>query len=82
MIEQNRRNPSRHIEKMSGDGILLDNLLGHIRHSITSNRLDVTVFQGRLDRAVNPPHEKWVALRNLDRLPVTAITRKALCLKH
>ena len=63
------------------DGIRLGSLLGHVRHTITTNKLHVAVCTAKVDRRVVAPRERWVSLRNIDRLPITTITRKALRLK-
>ena len=62
----------------SEDGIVYGPLSGHVRHSITTNRLEVAVYRAELHRQARRKTEKWVALTELDRLPVTTITRKAL----
>ena len=63
---------------MSRDGILLGTLLGRVRHTITNNRLDVSVFRASLEGPAGRPLGKWVSLRQIHRLPVTTLTRKAL----
>jgi A/G-specific adenine glycosylase len=65
-------------EAMSERGITLRTLLGRVRHTITTNKLEVSVFQASLVRVAQPRIEKWVSLRQINRLPVTTITRKAL----
>ncbi|MBI4463128.1 MAG: A/G-specific adenine glycosylase [Acidobacteria bacterium] len=59
-------------------GIRLNRRVGRFQHSITSNRLEVTVFTASVDRASNSGQRKWVPLEQVHRLPVTTITRKAL----
>jgi A/G-specific adenine glycosylase len=60
------------------DGIVYGPLAGHVRHSITTNRLEVAVYRAILRRPARRKTEKWVAPREMERLPVTTITRKAL----
>ena len=60
------------------DGIVYGPLAGHVRHSITTNKLEVAVYRATLRRAARRKTEKWVAPPELERLPVTTITRKAL----
>jgi adenine-specific DNA glycosylase len=75
---ENRDSLRSQREGGSTDGILLDRLLGRVRHTITSNRLEVAVFSGRMNRRMARSREKWIALGELARLPITTITRKAL----
>ena len=75
---RNRRPGTGNRNERAMDGILLDRLLGHVRHSITSSRLEVAVFEGRLGRGALLPGQKWIALSQVRRLPITTITRKAL----
>ena len=60
------------------DGIVPVSLLGHVRHTITNNKIGVTVFLAQLRRPAVPPLERWVTRHNIPRIPVTTITRKAL----
>jgi A/G-specific adenine glycosylase len=60
------------------DGIVYGPLAGRVRHTITSNRIEVAIYRATLRRPARRKTEKWVALPELDRLPVTTITRKAL----
>ena len=60
------------------DGIVLGKLLGRVRHSITTNRLEIRVHAARLRRRAKAPGSRWVLPREMDLLPVTTITRKAL----
>ena len=62
----------------NGNGVHLDHCLGHFRHSITSNRLEVAVFAARADSALPLRKQKWASLDRFLRLPVTTVTRKAL----
>ena len=59
-------------------GIVYGPLAGHVRHTITSNRIEVAVYRAKLGRPARRKTEKWVALQEMERLPVTTITRKAL----
>lgn len=61
-----------------GSGIRLGALLGRVRHTITCNRICVAVFHATLTRRPKPDIEKWVPLPDIERVPVTTITRKAL----
>ncbi len=61
-----------------GSGILLGSLVGHLRHTITSNKLDIAVYRAELNRPLRRATERWVGLAEIERLPVTTITRKAL----
>ena len=63
---------------MSEYGLVLGSLLGHVRHTITSNKLDVSVFRASLSLPAVRSLGKWVSLGQIHRLPVTTITRKAL----
>ena len=54
-------------ETMSEHGIVLGTLLGHVRHTITTNKLDVSVFQANLARLARPRIEKWVSRREIER---------------
>jgi len=65
-------------QPLSEDGILLEKLLGRVRHTITTNKLEISVFRARLKRRASSSLGKWVSLGEMDRLPVTTITRKAL----
>jgi len=63
------------------DSIVLEKLVGRVRHTITSNQLEITVHEGRFRRRALPPRARWVLPRRMDRLPVTTVTRKALLLR-
>ena len=71
----NRENRSNRKE-----GIILGDLLGDVRHSITSNRIEVAVYEGRLARPPMARRERWVRLDQIEQIPITTITRKALAL--
>jgi len=60
------------------DGIVYGPLAGHVRHSITTNRLEVAIYRATLRRPARRKTERWVAPAEMSRLPVTTITRKAL----
>ena len=62
------------------DGVILGGLLGRLRHSITTNQIEVTVYEGRLARRPKVRQERWARLDQIERLPITTITRKALAL--
>jgi A/G-specific adenine glycosylase len=62
------------------DGIALGELLGRVRHSITSNQFEINVRSGRLKYPTPPPRARWVLPGRTGRLPITTITRKALLL--
>lgn len=62
------------------NGMVLENLLGHVKHSIVTNRLEVAVYQARLAPRAPAPDGKWVSLSQVSRFPITTITRKALAL--
>ncbi len=76
------RHRNRHQSKEPRNGFRLGSLLGHVQHTITTNKLHVAVYSARMDRRVVAPRERWVSLRQMNRLPVTTITRKALRLKR
>ncbi|MCH7977983.1 MAG: A/G-specific adenine glycosylase [Acidobacteria bacterium] len=76
------RHQNLHRNEEPRNGIRLGSLLGHVQHTITSNRLHVAVYAARMDRRVVVPRERWVSLRQMNQLPVTTITRKALRLRH
>ena len=63
------------------EGIILGGLLGRLRHSITTNRIEVAVYEGRLARRPLARTEKWARLDQIEYLPITTITRKALALQ-
>ena len=65
-------------DPLSEDGIQMDELLGNVQHTITTNQLSVAVYRATLQRPANPPLERWVPVRRIHLLPVTTITRKAL----
>jgi A/G-specific adenine glycosylase len=50
--------------------------LGRIRHSITHHRYELLVISGTLSRS--PRGYRWFALEELERIPVSTVTRKAL----
>ena len=58
--------------------IVLEELLGRVRHTITSNLLEVSVHAARLERGATLAGSRWVLPRDMGRLPLTTITRKAL----
>jgi A/G-specific adenine glycosylase len=60
------------------DGVILEKFLGRVRHTITSNVLEIRVHAARLERKAMPAGSRWVPPQEMDRLPVTTITRKAL----
>jgi len=60
------------------EGIVLRQRIGRVRHAITTNRLDITVHAARLQSGVQLSGSRWVATKDLDRHPITTITRKAL----
>ena len=60
--------------------IVLEGLLRRVRHSITTNQLEIAVHAGRLKRGAKLASSRWVLPRQMDRLPVTTVTRKALVL--
>jgi len=64
----------------AGKGILPGNLLGRVRHTITSNQFEVCVYEGRRMSRSLLPRARWVLPERMDRLPVTTIARKALAL--
>jgi A/G-specific adenine glycosylase len=65
-------------DRAAQDGIVYGPLAGHVRHTITTNRLGIAVYRATLRRPARRKTEKWVALPEMERLPVTTITRKAL----
>jgi A/G-specific adenine glycosylase len=65
-------------DPLLGQHIVPLSLLGRIRHTITTNKIEVAVFYAKLARPVAPPDEQWTTLRQMDGIPVTTITRKAL----
>ncbi|MBI4443559.1 MAG: A/G-specific adenine glycosylase [Acidobacteria bacterium] len=62
----------------NGNGLHLGRCMGHFRHSITSNRLEVAVFAAHVDSALPLRKHKWASLDRFHRLPVTTVTRKAV----
>ena len=64
------------------DGIVLEELLGRVRHTITSNLVEISVHAARLERGTALAGSRWVLPRDMDRLPVTTITRKALACRQ
>jgi len=73
--------PALGSHRIAPDGIVLEELLGRVRHSITSNQLEINVHAGRYQRPILPPRARWILPRHMARLPVTTITRKALSLR-
>jgi A/G-specific adenine glycosylase len=67
-----------HPADIAQDGISNGPLAGHVRHTITNNRIEVAVYHSVLRRPARRNSERWVALTELEQLPVTTITRKAL----
>ena len=61
-------------------GILAEEHLGTVRHSITENRLRIDVYRGALRERQKLPKGRWVARGELSTLPITTISRKALAL--
>ena len=58
--------------------IVLGQRIGRVRHAITTSRFDITVHAARLQSGVKLSGSRWVAAKDLDRHPITTITRKAL----
>jgi A/G-specific adenine glycosylase len=58
--------------------ILLKERTGQVRHSITTNQLKIHVHAAELTSEVTPAGWRWFSARDMERLPVTTITRKAL----
>ncbi len=71
-------NEAPRAKSMSECEFAAGSLLGHIRHTITSNKLEVSVFRASLKRPAAGASGKWVSLGRMPHLPVTTITRKAL----
>jgi A/G-specific adenine glycosylase len=67
-------------EKAALPGLVLQGRLGTVRHSITENRLEVTVFGASLRSKRTAGNGRWVPASALNRLPVTTIARKAIAL--
>jgi A/G-specific adenine glycosylase len=61
-------------------GILLGKRIGMVRHTITENRINVSVFSATLQGKKAFPSGRWIAPGDLASLPVTTISRKALAL--
>jgi A/G-specific adenine glycosylase len=59
-------------------GLSLQNRLGIVRHSITKNRLEVTVFRASVRRSRYNALWRWHPTGKLGKLPITTITQKAL----
>ncbi len=57
-------------------GARLEGQLIELRHSITRHDYRIEVVRARLSRV--PPGCRWTRIRELDRLPLTTVTRKAL----
>lgn len=79
-VRENR--PSRKDRTNRKDGIILGELVGRLRHSITTNQIEVAVYEARLARRSKARQEKWARLDQIEHLPVTTITRKALALQE
>jgi A/G-specific adenine glycosylase len=63
--------------RLPREAVVLEELLGRVRHTITSNLLEIGVHAARLKRGAQPAGSRWVLPKEMDRLPVTTITRKA-----
>jgi A/G-specific adenine glycosylase len=59
-------------------GALIGRKLGEFRHSITNHVYTVGVVEARVARA--PLGFAWLAVRDLDRMPLSTIARKALAI--
>ena len=59
-------------------GLVLEKRLGTVRHSITGNRLEITVFGASVRALRHSAHRRWAATDEFRNLPITTITRKAL----
>jgi A/G-specific adenine glycosylase len=53
-------------------------LLGRVRHTITTNLLDISVHAATLKNGARLPGARWLAPREMDQLAVTTVTRKAV----
>jgi len=62
------------------DAIVVERLLGRVRHTITVNALEISVHAARLQPGAKLAGSRWVLPSRLGRLPVTTVTRKALSL--
>jgi A/G-specific adenine glycosylase len=51
--------------------------LGSVRHSITTNRLEVAVFEASLCAGRPPRSYRWIDASEMDGQPLTTVTRKA-----
>lgn len=78
MWESKGSMPPLDAHRIPTDGIVLGELLGRVRHTITTNRLEISVRAGRLKRGAKVRGARWVLPREMNGLPVTTITRKAL----
>lgn len=63
---------------ISGDKVVLQERLGRVRHTITTNRFEISVHAARLKPGAKLAGSRWVLPREMHHLPVTTITRKAL----
>jgi len=79
--EEGRNAPHLDSHPIPKDWIVLEELVGHVRHTITSNQLEVSVHAGRLQHPTLPPRARWILPTGMAQLPITTITRKALLLE-
>jgi A/G-specific adenine glycosylase len=64
-------------------GARLGERLGQFRHSITNHNYTVGVVEARVARVARAPRAfAWVAEQDLDRMPLSTMTRKALALRE
>jgi A/G-specific adenine glycosylase len=61
-------------------GLSLEQRLGTVRHSITDNRLVISVFGASVGALGSSPKRRWIAKEDFENIPITTITRKALVL--
>ena len=78
MREEDGAGAPVHTSPALREGIALGEIAGHVRHTITTNRLEVAVYRATAHGSAKRGVERWVPLKELHLLPVTTITRKAL----
>jgi A/G-specific adenine glycosylase len=61
--------------------LTLGERLGTVRHTITNNRMLVSVFSASIRRGKKIPAGRWLAPEELATSPMTTISRKALALR-
>jgi hypothetical protein len=62
------------------EAVRFDAPIRRVRHTITTNRLEIRVHAAALRKGAKLPNSRWVSATQFSRLPVTTLTRKALAI--